>query len=185
MLANGRGFLHDLDYAFNWKAFLYVNGFEDTMASWQEYVRTSGTGIPRQDAGNGEQPTVPPNEPAPAAEGRVAPPVPVLNKAGHKEYFVDAILAERRVSGRGRRKEFLVQWKGYQECSWEPAKNLCRCEAFLQWKTRTVEERADLSRQHDAGVPAADERPETGSADDTLRDQRGRPECKERTVIRP
>ncbi|KAI0729470.1 hypothetical protein C8Q72DRAFT_777911, partial [Fomitopsis betulina] len=75
MLANGRGFLHDLDYAFNWKAFLYVNGFEDTMASWQEYVRT----------------------------------------------------------------------------------------------------------QHDSGVPAAGERPQTGSADDTLRDQRGRAECKERT----
>lgn len=24
MIANGRGFLHDLDYSFNWKAFLHM-----------------------------------------------------------------------------------------------------------------------------------------------------------------
>lgn len=198
MIANGRGFLHDFDYAFNWKAFLYSRGFEDTVASWEEYVRTRGMGIRRRNADTLEQAAMSTNEPAAAAspaEGvsskrRLAPPLPVVNKAGHKEYFVDGIIAERLASGKGRRKEYLVRWKGYPEASWESAINLRRCEAFLRWKALTVEERADLSKEYVANAsvfPATDERAEAiGTQDDDaiLRDQRRRSECKERTVSR-
>ena len=101
MIANGRGFLHDFDYAFDWKAFLYVRGFEETIESWEEYVRTKVTGIRRQDAGTDEQPPVVANESTlvgspnegHSCEERFMPPPPVINKAGEKEYYVDGIIA--------------------------------------------------------------------------------------------
>ncbi|KAI0713081.1 hypothetical protein C8Q72DRAFT_777872, partial [Fomitopsis betulina] len=45
MIYNGKGFLHDLDYGFDWKAFLWDLGYEDTIESWEKFVATE-EGIP-------------------------------------------------------------------------------------------------------------------------------------------
>lgn len=192
MMANGRGFLHDFDYAFNWRAFLYANKWQDTLASWEHYVQNN-EGIGRQDTDNGDGPAIAAKELAPAAvqhkagsdEAHFVPPLPVINKAGHKEYYVDAILAERPASNKGRRKEYLVRWRGYPEPTWEPPTYIRLCEPFLQWKAQTEEERIDLSRGYYATRVARPPTDRTGTIEDEtgfLRDSRSRSECKQRTV---
>lgn len=51
-----------------------------------------------------------------------APPAPVVDLDGHTRYIVKEVLAHRT---RGRRVEYLVKWRGYQDATWEP-------EAYLQ-----------------------------------------------------
>lgn len=44
-------------------------------------------------------------------------------------FKVEEILKSRT---RGRGKEFLVSWRGYQETTWEPRKNLTNCKEILE-----------------------------------------------------
>ena len=196
MIANGRGFLHDLDYAFNWKAFLYSKECQETIASWEEYVRTGVQGISKGNVENKDPPASGASKPdAVPAKGtsrkaRFAPPLPVVNRAGHNEWYMDRILAERVTNGKARRKEYLVLWEGYPDPTWEPATHMRDCEPFLGWKARTAEERADLSKAYTASQaarPAMDGASGASKISDEsglLRDSRSRSECKERTVSR-
>ncbi|KAH9915741.1 uncharacterized protein B0H18DRAFT_1215351 [Fomitopsis serialis] len=188
LIANGRGFLHDLDYASNWKAFLYVRRYEHTIESWDKYVKT-GAGIPREGAGAAECATA---EKAPPVGGidsgtnKRSPPAPIVNRKGEKEYYVDAVIAERR---EGRTRKYKVKWEGVDEdqATWEPAANVRGCAAFLDWMKRPEDERRELSKKHlpkdtsGTGEEAvsATSKNETGAA--PVRAERNRTECKERT----
>lgn len=59
---------------------------------------------------------------------------------GEEEYELEAILRERYVRrGRGRRKEYLVKWAGYQEPTWEPASALEDTAVLEVWERRLAE----------------------------------------------
>lgn len=53
--------------------------------------------------------------------GRIAPPPPPIEVDGDIEYEVEAILDSRNKRGQFR---YLVEWKGYDENTWEPAENV-------------------------------------------------------------
>lgn len=152
----------------------------------------TGAGIPRNGAGAADSTTD--AEKAPPVGGidsgankKRSPPAPIVNKKGEKEYYVDAVIAERR---EGRRRRYKVKWEGVEEdqATWEPAVNVRDCAAFLDWMKRPEDERRELSKKHlpedtsgtgDEAVPAASKN-ETGAA--PVRAERNRTECKERTV---
>ncbi|KAH9917492.1 uncharacterized protein B0H18DRAFT_1034360 [Fomitopsis serialis] len=184
MLVNGRGFLHDLDYGFDWKNFLHKLGYEDTIASWEQYVLTE-KGIPRADV------------PAPAAEpvqphthenkGKAAERRAVINRRGEKEYFVEAILAERPTSNG---KKYLVKWAGFGHASnlWLPLANVRNCVALSLWLSRPLEDRTRMSKQHSSNYCGDPEEPHEGArpnvvVTDAVRadDEKTRLECKQRT----
>ena len=153
MIANGRGFLHDFDYGFNWKLFLRFLDYEDTEESWEEFVRTE-RGIPRTST---PEPTAWPRShlsPGPMNEwtdtGSSPPPRPVYIH-GHEEFRLGAILAERKV---GRQTEYLVRWAGYRddENTWEPRKHLENTEALENWEKLTSARHEKLSRRSLNGV---------------------------------
>lgn len=62
--------------------------------------------------------------------GRTQQPPPPVITNGTEEYEVEAILDHRI---RHRRKEYLVQWKGYgvEDRTWEPVNNLTHCQGLL------------------------------------------------------
>ena len=57
---------------------------------------------------------------------------------GHKEYKVEQILGERTF-GRWKKKQFLVQWKGYCAAhnSWEPAENVNALKLVKKYQARS------------------------------------------------
>jgi Chromo (CHRromatin Organisation MOdifier) domain len=64
---------------------------------------------------------------------RVEPPPAAMVIDGEVEEEVEDIL-DKRVLNRGRRVEYLVQWKGFPlwEASWEPKSHLTNCKEILQ-----------------------------------------------------
>lgn len=137
MIYNGKGFLHDLDYGFDWKAFLWDLGYEDTIESWEKFVATE-EGIPRTDP-DAPPPTCMP----PASEyyntDNGAPPRAVYVN-GQPQWSVEAILAERQVN---KRTVYLVKWAGYGDDanSWEPERHLRNREGLTEWKKLSPEQR--------------------------------------------
>jgi hypothetical protein len=70
--------------------------------------------------------------------GDNSPPEPI-EVEGHKEYEVESIVGERWTGrGRGRHKEYLVKWTGYEgtgeETSWTHEKELEDTEALDDWE---------------------------------------------------
>ena len=67
----------------------------------------------------------------PAAEGLRTnkPPPKVSNEQDELEWEVERILAQRT---RGRRKEFLLKWKGYPRPTWVPKRDLTGCKELLE-----------------------------------------------------
>ena len=55
----------------------------------------------------------------------VQPPAPVLDLDGETRYMVEAVLAQRVYR---RKQQYLVQWSGYAEPTWEP-ENFLRDES--------------------------------------------------------
>ena len=49
------------------------------------------------------------------------PPPPITDLDGNTRYIVDAVVDERKRRGR---MEYLVQWRGYSENTWEPIEHL-------------------------------------------------------------
>ncbi|PHH58762.1 hypothetical protein CDD81_4662 [Ophiocordyceps australis] len=69
------------------------------------------------------------NDPVP---GQVAtdPQPAAIQVDGEDEFFVEKILAARwKKKGRGKIREVLVKWKGYQDPTWQPLKDLADNEA--------------------------------------------------------
>ena len=193
MIANGRGFLHDFDYGFNWKLFLQFLDYEDTEESWEEFVKTE-QGIPRASS---SEPAAWPRAMSPggptdrwADTGSSPPPRPVYVH-GREEFRLGAILAQRNI---GRKMEYLVRWAGYHddENTWEPRKHLENTEALENWEKLSLQRREELSRLYlDAGTKAAEPVNEPDVAvDEGLRSAQPSPrdrarrmmECKQRTV---
>jgi hypothetical protein len=62
---------------------------------------------------------------------------PPMQVDGEDEWLVEEILAARsRRIGRGSRREVLVKWAGYAECSWEPVDLVRDCEALEVFEQR-------------------------------------------------
>lgn len=61
--------------------------------------------------------------------GRVAPPPQPIEVDGEMEYEVEVILDSRR---RYRRLEYLVKWLGYNEQTWQPARDVQHCQDLVQ-----------------------------------------------------
>ncbi|KAH9830614.1 uncharacterized protein C8Q71DRAFT_785190 [Rhodofomes roseus] len=191
LIANGRGFLHDLDYAFNWMAHLLDLGYEHTVESWREYVRTT-KGIPRKGGDELQMtarsdPVGEPSSPRRSVNGgddrKAAPPTPIINRNGEKEYFIDAIVAEGIVEGV---KKYLVRWTGCgnEENTWAFPEDLRRCIALVNWLKRPAAERTQLSEPYlsESGSSAERDAATSGSPDDMKApDEAKRMECKERT----
>ena len=176
MIANGRGFLHDLDYGFDWKEFLLDLGFEDTLESWEQFVATEA-GIPRADASEER----PPGQMAPASEyydtGSGAPPRGVYVK-GQLQWPVEAILAERQVE---KRKEYLVKWVGYgeEENTWEPERHLRDRQALGKWRELTPERRRKMSEAYLEAHASGQGGTQDAQAEAKMKTMM---ECKQRTV---
>jgi hypothetical protein len=58
-----------------------------------------------------------------------------------REYEVETILAHRDF-GHNRARYFLLKWKGYEESTWEPERNLTNCD--------------ELKVEYEARIPAED-----------------------------
>ena len=149
MIANGRGFLHDFDYGFNWKLFLQFLDFEDTEESWEEFVKTE-RGIPRTSPSEPvawPRAQMPPGPTNGWADNGSSPPPRAVYVNGREEFRLGAILAERKV---GRKMEYLVRWEGYRddENTWEPRKHLEKTEALENWEKLTLERREELSLRY-------------------------------------
>ena len=67
----------------------------------------------------------------PAAEGlrTTTPPPQATKDQGEPEWEVEEIRAQRT---QGRRKEYLLKWKGYPRPTWVPKKDLTGCEELLE-----------------------------------------------------
>ena len=57
----------------------------------------------------------------PFPQRQQAPPPPVIDADGCERFIVEEVLSERIFRGK---KQYLVKWKGYDEPTWEPEKNL-------------------------------------------------------------
>ena len=69
------------------------------------------------------------------ADGRVQPPPPELTVDGQIEYEVQSILAHREhKSGRSSKREYLIQWRGYDQSynTWKPESCLANCQRVLK-----------------------------------------------------
>ena len=65
--------------------------------------------------------------------GRTIPPPPPIEIDGEMEYEVEAVVDSRKFRNK---LQYLVQWVGYQESSWEPAENLECPEIVAQFHAR-------------------------------------------------
>lgn len=55
---------------------------------------------------------------------------------GDEEWAIEQVLDERfRRSGRGERHEYLVKWIGWQEPTWNDARNMEDTTALDDWET--------------------------------------------------
>jgi hypothetical protein len=72
------------------------------------------------------------DEPLPGQITSDAQP-PALLIDAEEEYEVEAILNERKASGRGNNKRLLVKWKGYAKPTWEPEEALRDTAALDEW----------------------------------------------------
>lgn len=208
MIADGRGFLHDLDYGFDWMSFLNDLGFEPTEESWEEFVRAeTSSASSSEDTSDGRPPEQPSRISGTASR---APPRATIVR-GHKEYPVDRILAERyAVTLRSndepgsesnfeatttrksrRRREYLVQWAGFDERTWEPYAHVRRCQAYQDWRKLQPEQRSELSSKNTkAGIGQSanesngkdDQRTGAVTSVDPAEEARMMLECKQRTV---
>ncbi|TFY63347.1 hypothetical protein EVJ58_g3299 [Rhodofomes roseus] len=166
MSVDGRGFLHDLDYGFNWKATLYALGYEDTIESWEEFART-GKGKPREGV-DGRAPAAEHAQQAQGTKEKTVPPPP----SGYKPTGHRGVLC-----GCGHRG---AEDGGGQE-------NVRGCVAFSHWLSLPREDRKQLSAQHanDAvgtGEPPRGVRPNAVTTDvGTADPEKIRDECKQRT----
>ena len=181
MLVNGRGFLHDLDYGFDWKEFLFDLGYEDTMESWEQFVATE-QGVLRAGADNARPPTRMPPPSEYYDTGSAAPPRAVYIK-GQLQWPVEKILAERNVD---KRMEYLLKWVGYgdDENTWEPERHLRGRDVLVKWTQLSKKRREELSLPFldsmnsdlraggQSGAKAAQEKPTAKTM----------MECKQRTV---
>jgi hypothetical protein len=71
-------------------------------------------------------------DPLPGQEVDDSQPDPVLYE-GHDEFSVEKILcARKKLRGKGR--EVLVKWHGYQETNWEPLENMKDVEALDEFE---------------------------------------------------
>jgi hypothetical protein len=69
------------------------------------------------------------------ADGRVQPPPPELTVDGQIEYEVQSILAHHEhKSGRSSKREYLIQWRGYDQSynTWKPESCLANCQRVLK-----------------------------------------------------
>ncbi|EPT01867.1 hypothetical protein FOMPIDRAFT_1161088 [Fomitopsis schrenkii] len=187
MIANGRGFLHDFDYGFNWKLFLRFLDYEDTEESWEEFVRTE-RGIPRaagaSDSGSWPQAQVSPGPANEWADTGSSPPPRSVYVHGREEFRLGAILAERMA---GRKTEYLVKWAGFRddENTWEPRKHVENTEALENWEKLTPERREELSQRClDAGAqPEGPRSPRYGVVDEGLGGAQPSPRDRERRMM--
>ena len=140
MIANGRGFLHDLDYGFNWKAFLRELGYEDTEASWNLFVETE-QGIPR--AGDGQSVAPCASGSAPGSSTNI-PPHPSASGQVNEVALVDTIIAER---GAGDDKMYLVRRRGTATIhdEWQARSRVEGSVMLTDWLNRPRLERKQLS----------------------------------------
>ena len=78
------------------------------------------------------------------ASGTVQPPPPILIE-GEEEFEVDRILdhRDRKLRKKGSARQFLVKWLGYgpEHNSWEPEKNLHKCQQSLSIYWKSLEQR--------------------------------------------
>ena len=71
---------------------------------------------------------------------------------GELEYEVEEILAARtKRVGRGSRREVLVRWTGYSQCTWEPLASVGDCSALDRF-----EERFGAASTTDGPLPTAE-----------------------------
>ena len=76
------------------------------------------------------------------SDGTVQPPPPELTTDGTVEWEVDSILGHRdRRRGRGIRREYLVQWRGYDAShnTWEPGEHLINASSKVHAYHRLIE----------------------------------------------
>ena len=73
-----------------------------------------------------------------------------------KSYDVEEICGER--DGQGGQRQYLVKWQGYQECTWEPAKNLSCPEEVQKWtKLQPVKQKSKYAAALRGGVATVTE----------------------------
>jgi hypothetical protein len=73
-------------------------------------------------------------DPLPGQEVDDNQPEPIIYE-GHNEYGVEEIMCARN-KGRGKRREVLVKWHGYQEMTWEPLESMSETEALDKFEGR-------------------------------------------------
>jgi hypothetical protein len=56
------------------------------------------------------------------------PPAPIIDEKGHENFLIERIIGMRTKRGR---KEYHVKWEGYEETSWEPARNIEKCKGLV------------------------------------------------------
>jgi hypothetical protein len=83
-------------------------------------------------------------------------------KKEEDEYEVEAVVGRRR---RGGATEYLVQWKGYSEQTWEPARNLCCPELIRAFEQHQASESAVDDDVSLSAVSLDDQQSESGRAD--------------------
>jgi hypothetical protein len=80
---------------------------------------------------------------------------PPLEIDGELEYDMEEILAARtKRVGRGSRREVLVRWTGYSQCTWEPLASIDNCSALDRFEERFGAVSATDDPLPAAGAPA-------------------------------
>ena len=64
---------------------------------------------------------------------QVISPPPSIKVKGEEKFWVKEILDSRL---RGKRRQFLVSWVGYDTPTWEPLENISETEAYTKYLAR-------------------------------------------------
>jgi hypothetical protein len=64
---------------------------------------------------------------------QVISPPPLIEVEGEEEFWVREILDSRI---RGKKRQFLVSWVGYNTPTWEPLENISETEAYSKYLAR-------------------------------------------------